>query len=61
VWTQRRDGWYAVDGPRGQLTSAVEMDDATYLALRDDDGEVTLWVRPRVAGEASPPAYRAQR
>jgi hypothetical protein len=60
VWTQRRDGWYAVDGPRGQLTSAVEMGDATYLALRDDDGEVTLWVRPRTPSDASPPAYRAQ-
>jgi hypothetical protein len=61
VWTQRRDGWYAVDGPRGKLTSAVELEQATYLAARDDDGEVTLWVRRRTAGDASPPAYRAQR
>jgi hypothetical protein len=61
VWTQRQDGWYAVDGPRGRLTSAVEMDEATYLATRDDDGEVTLWVRRRTADDASPPAYRAQR
>lgn len=61
VWTQRRDGWYAVDGPRGHLTSAVELGDATYLAVRDDDGEVTLWVRRRTATDTSPPAYRAQR
>jgi hypothetical protein len=37
------------------------MDEATYLATRDDDGEVTLWVRRRTADDASPPAYRAQR
>ena len=61
VWTQRQDGWYAVDGPRGLLTSAVEMEDATYVAVRDDDAEVTLWVRRRTATDASPPAYRAQR
>ncbi len=61
LWTQRQDGWYAVDGPPGHLTSAVEMDAATYLATRGEDGEVTLWVRPRTATDASPPAYRAQR
>ena len=60
VWTQRQDGWYAVDGPPGHLTSAVEMDGATYLAVRGGDGEVTLWVRRRTAADASPPAYRAQ-
>jgi hypothetical protein len=61
LWTQRKDGWYAVDGPPGQLTSAVEMDAATYLGTRAEDGEVTLWVRPRTATDTSPPAYRAQR
>ncbi len=60
VWTQRQDGWYAVDGPRGRLTSAIEMQGSTYVATRDDDGEVTLWVRRRTATETSPPAYRAQ-
>lgn len=61
LWTQRQDGWYAVDGPPGYLTAAVEMDGATYLATRDKDGEVTLWVRRRTATDTSPPAYRAQR
>ncbi len=61
LWTQRQDGWYAVDGPRGRLTSAIEMEGgSTYVATRDDSGEVTLWVRQRTASETSPPAYRAQ-
>lgn len=61
LWSQRQDGWYAVDGPRGRLTSAIEMDGgSTYVATRDDSGEVTLWVRRRTASETSPPAYRAQ-
>ena len=62
LWTQRQDGWYAVDGPRGRLTSAIEMEGgSTYVATRDDTGEVTLWVRRRTASETRPPAYRAQR
>lgn len=61
LWTQRRDGWYAVAGPPGHLTSAVELEGATWLATRGDDGEVTLWVRRRTAADASPPAYRALR
>jgi hypothetical protein len=59
LWTQRRDGWYAVPGPPGRLTSAVELEGATWLATRGDDGEVTLWVRRRTATDTSPPAYRA--
>ena len=61
LWTQRRDGWYAVPGPPGHLTSAVELEGATWLATRGDDGEVTLWVRRRTATDTSPPAYRALR
>ena len=61
LWTQRQDGWYAVDGPRGRLTSAIEMEGgSTYVATKDDTGEVTLWVRRRTASETRPPAYRAQ-
>jgi hypothetical protein len=61
LWTQRQDGWYAVDGPRGLLTAAIEMEGgSTYVATRDHNGEVTLWVRRRTASETSPPAYRAQ-
>ena len=60
LWTQRRDGWYAVPGPPGHLTSAVELEGATWLATRGDDGEVTLWVRRRTATDTSPPAYRAE-
>jgi hypothetical protein len=61
LWTQRRDGWYAVAGPPGHLASAVELEGATWLATRGDDGEVTLWVRRRTPTDTSPPAYRAQR
>jgi hypothetical protein len=61
LWTQRQSGWYAVDGPRGHLTSAIEMEGGlTYVATRDDAGEVALWVRRRTATETSRPAYRAQ-
>lgn len=61
LWTQRQSGWYAVDGPRGHLTSAIEMEGGlTYVATRDDAGEVALWVRRRTTTETSRPAYRAQ-
>lgn len=60
LWTQRRDGWYAVAGPPGRVTSAVEQEGSTWLATRGDDGELTLWWRRRTATDTSPPAYRAQ-